>query len=71
MNNVNSLIQRAAGRGARADTNLMRQLGAACAALQLNAEARAWYKLAISANALDSESQEALYRLTHPTATRP
>ena len=70
LDRFNSLIQRAAGRGARADTNLMRQLGAACAALQLNAEARAWYKLAISANPLDSESQEALYRLTHPTESR-
>jgi len=67
----NSLIQRAATRGARADSNLIRQLGAACAALQLNAEARAWYKLAISTNPLDSESQEALYRLSHPTRSRP
>jgi tetratricopeptide (TPR) repeat protein len=67
----NSLIQRAATRGARADPNLMRQLGAACAALELNAEARAWYKLAISANPLDSESQQGLYRLTHPTESRP
>jgi tetratricopeptide (TPR) repeat protein len=71
LDRFNSLIQRAAARGARADTNLRRQLGAACAALQLNAEARAWYKLAISANPLDSESQEALYRLTHPTESRP
>jgi tetratricopeptide (TPR) repeat protein len=71
LDRFNSLIQRAAARGARADANLMRQLGAACAVLQLNAEARAWYKLAISANPLDSESQEALYRLTHPTESRP
>jgi len=71
LDRFNSLIQRAAASGARADTDLMRQLGAACAALQLNAEARAWYKLAISANPLYSESQQALYRLTHPTASRP
>jgi tetratricopeptide (TPR) repeat protein len=71
LDRLNSLIQRAAARGARADTSLMRQLGEACASLQLNAEARAWYKLAISANPLDSESQEALYRLNHPTASRP
>ena len=49
LDRFNSLIQLAAGRGARTDTLLMRQLGAACATLQLNAEARAWYKLAISA----------------------
>ena len=71
LDRFNSMIQRAASRGARADTSLMRQLGAACAALQLSAEARAWYKLAISANPLDSESQGALYRLTHPTESRP
>ncbi len=71
LDRFNSLIQRATVRGARTDTSLLRQLGAACAALQLNAEARAWYKLAISANPLDSESQEALFRLTHPTESRP
>jgi predicted Zn-dependent protease len=65
LDRFHSLIQRAIARGARADTDLLRQLGAASAALKLNAEARAWYKLAISANPLDSESQEALYRLTH------
>ncbi len=71
LDRFNSLIQRATARGAQADTNLTRQLGAACAALQLNDEARVWYKLAISANPLDSESQQALYRLTHSTETRP
>jgi tetratricopeptide (TPR) repeat protein len=65
LDRLNSLVQRAAALKEQKDVNLMRQLGAACAALQFNAEARAWYKLAISANPLDSESQEALYRLTH------
>jgi hypothetical protein len=41
----------------------MRELGAACAALELNELARAWYKLAIAANPLDSESQQAIFRL--------
>ena len=70
LDRFNSLIQRASARGARADTHLLRHLGAACVALELNAEARAWYKLAISADPLDSESQEALYRLTHPAESR-
>ena len=38
----------------------MRQFGTACAALELNDLARAWYKLAIAADPLDSESQQAL-----------
>jgi tetratricopeptide (TPR) repeat protein len=71
LDRFNSLIQRATARGTPSDTNLMRQLGAACAALQLNVEARAWYKLALSANPLDSESRKALYRLTHPAESRP
>ncbi len=71
LDRLNSLVQRAAARGARNDASLMRQFGAACAALELNELARAWYKLAISSDPLDSESQQALYRLTHPTNGRP
>jgi hypothetical protein len=53
------------------DPNLMRQFGAACAALELNDLPSAWFKLAITADLLDAESQQALYRLTHPTNGRP
>jgi tetratricopeptide (TPR) repeat protein len=60
---LSTLIQRAAMPDAQSDAQLMRQLGAACAALSRNAEARAWYKLAIARDPLDSESQRALYRL--------
>jgi tetratricopeptide (TPR) repeat protein len=71
LDRLNSLVQRATVPEARTDTKLMRQLGAACAALELKAEARAWYKLAISSNPLDSESQQALYRLTDPKESQP
>jgi tetratricopeptide (TPR) repeat protein len=68
---LNSLVQRAATRGAREDGRLMRQFGAACAALGLNDLSRAWYKLAIGADPLDAESQQALYRLSDPRVSRP
>jgi tetratricopeptide (TPR) repeat protein len=60
---LNTLIQRAPLPGARQDPALMRELGAACAALDRLGEARAWYKLAIDLNPLDHESQQALFRL--------
>jgi predicted Zn-dependent protease len=71
LDRLNSLVQRAAAPGARNDSSLMRQFGAACAALELNELSRAWYKLAISADPLDSESQQALYRLSDPKVSRP
>jgi hypothetical protein len=66
---LNTLIHRAAAPAARRDPLLVRQLGAACAALHRDAEARAWYALAVAADPLDSESQRALFRLrdTNPT----
>ncbi len=60
---LGSLIQRAAIPGARDDPALHRQLGAACAALNRNAEARAWYELAIARDPLDTEAQRALFQL--------
>jgi tetratricopeptide (TPR) repeat protein len=66
LDRLNSLIQRAAVPAARANPDLMRQLGAACAALDRKGEARAWYKLALAFNVLDSESQQALFRLNQP-----
>jgi len=71
LDRLNTLTQRAASPEARRDADLMRQLGATCAALDLTAEARAWYKLAISRNPLDSESQQALYRLNDPSQSKP
>jgi tetratricopeptide (TPR) repeat protein len=63
LDRLSTLIQRAAVAGARHDADLMRQLGAACADLDRKAEARAWYKLAITLDPLDSKSQQALFRL--------
>jgi predicted Zn-dependent protease len=60
---LSKLIQRAATPRARDDPVLRRQLGAACAALNRDAEARAWYQLAIARDPLDSEAQQALFRL--------
>ena len=48
----------------------MRELGAACAALDRKGEARAWYKLAIALDPLDAESQQALFRLNDPSQNR-
>jgi tetratricopeptide (TPR) repeat protein len=66
LDELNRLILNAdsdSNRGARDDASLMRALGAVCAALGRDAEARTWYKLAIARNPLDSESQQALFRL--------
>ena len=71
LDRLNSLVQRAATRGARTDRGLMRRFGAACEALGLNELSRAWYNLAVSSDPLDSESQQALYRLSHPKVSQP
>jgi tetratricopeptide (TPR) repeat protein len=71
LDRLNTLVQRALTRGARNDRSLMRQFGAACEALGLKELSRAWYKLAISADPLDSESQQALYRLSGPKVSQP
>ena len=63
---LNTLVHGAATREARADPALLREFGAACAALHRDAEARAWYELAIAHDPLDGESQRALYRLRDP-----
>ena len=60
---LGSLTQLAGAKGARDDPELPRRLGAACAALHRDAEARAWYKLAIARDPLDTEAQRALFRL--------
>ncbi|MFI5460633.1 MAG: hypothetical protein ACHRXM_34900 [Isosphaerales bacterium] len=64
---LNTLIHRAAAPEARRDPDLVRRLAAACAALHRDAEARAWYALAIAGDPLDSESQRALFRLREPS----
>jgi tetratricopeptide (TPR) repeat protein len=68
---LNSLIQRAAVAQARRDADLMRQIGEACAALDRKEEARAWYKLAIGLDPLDSIAQQALFRLNETPENHP
>jgi tetratricopeptide (TPR) repeat protein len=63
---LNTLVQRAADRRAREEPVLLRELGDACAVLNRDPEARAWYELAIARDPLDAASQRALYRLREP-----
>jgi tetratricopeptide (TPR) repeat protein len=60
---VNSLVERAAAPGGKNDLGLLRSLGSACETLGRVREARAWYKLVLAAEPLDQESQQALFRL--------
>ena len=61
---LNSLVQRAANPAERGKPELMyRQLGAALAELGRYGEARAWYKLAIASDPLDTISQQALFQI--------
>ena len=68
---LNSLIQRAANPTEYGKPELIRELGAACAGLGRDAEARAWYKLAIATDPLDTVSQQALYRLAPGPGRHP
>jgi len=71
LESLNTLLHRAGTPQARREPGLLRQLGAACAALDQRAEARAWYELAIEADPADSESQRALYRLRESDRKQP
>jgi tetratricopeptide (TPR) repeat protein len=52
------------------DPELLRNLGAACEALQLSPEARAWYRLAVASDPTNAEAHMGLYRL-RPTPSGP
>ena len=52
-----------APRQSRVDGVLLRDLGSACEALGYQSESRAWYRLAIGRDPLDSEAQAGLFRL--------
>ena len=58
-----SLIQRGGTKAGRDDPELPCQFGDVCAALHYDAEARAWYKVAIARDPLDSRAQQALFQL--------
>ena len=68
---LNSLVQRAANPTERGKPELMRELGAACAALGRDGEARAWYKLAIATDPLDTISQQSLFQLDARAKSHP
>jgi tetratricopeptide (TPR) repeat protein len=63
LDRLNTLLQRAAAGEAGRNPDLFRQLGIACADLGRLGEARAWLEVAIARNPLDSEAQQALFRL--------
>src|SRR5262249_21648999 len=52
------------------DPRIPRQLGLACAAIGRDLEARAWLRLAVRRDPLDTESQKALYQLEHAPSCR-
>jgi tetratricopeptide (TPR) repeat protein len=65
---LNTLVQQAAMGPSQRGEGLLRDLGEACAALHRDAEAIAWYGLAVARNPLDRDAQQALFRLR---ATNP
>jgi tetratricopeptide (TPR) repeat protein len=71
LDRLHNLILQAAQSTHQSRTNapLLRDLGAACEALGYQAEARAWYRLAISRDPLDAEAQAALFHLGRPVPT--
>jgi tetratricopeptide (TPR) repeat protein len=62
---LGKLVSRAATTEGEHDPKLPHQLGMACAAVGRNQEARAWLRLAISRDPLDTESQQTLFELEH------
>jgi tetratricopeptide (TPR) repeat protein len=64
LDRLNTLLQRGRLEKAPENGELMRELGVACAALEREDEARAWLELAIARNPLDSEAQQAMFRLS-------
>jgi tetratricopeptide (TPR) repeat protein len=68
---LSTLVDRAATSGARKDPALLRELGAACAALHRDPEARAWYELAVTIDPLNAEAQRAIHRLRESERAAP
>jgi predicted Zn-dependent protease len=64
------LVARAATAEGERDGRLRHELGMACAAAGRRQEARAWLKLAIQRDPLDSEGQQTLYELEHGSPLR-
>jgi predicted Zn-dependent protease len=76
-----ALVDRLLAAKAATDVDLQRRLGSICEAIGRRSEARAWYRLAAASDPLDSEAQQALFRLgpaaldqrlnDHGTSARP
>jgi tetratricopeptide (TPR) repeat protein len=60
---LETLVQRAVLSSSKKNIPLIRDLGAACAEVGRYPEARAWYQIAIAADPLDAEAQQALFKL--------
>jgi predicted Zn-dependent protease len=60
---LGSLLEKAGSNEGKKDPTLPRRLGAACERVDRLPEARAWLKIAIAANPLDAEAQQALFRV--------
>jgi tetratricopeptide (TPR) repeat protein len=65
-----ALVARAATAEGERDPKLPQQLGMACAAIGRAQEARAWLKLAIERDPLDTLSQQTLFDLEHGARVR-
>jgi tetratricopeptide (TPR) repeat protein len=63
LDRLNTLLQRGRIPEARQDPELLREFGTVCAALHRDGEARAWLELAIARSPLDTQAQQALFRL--------
>jgi tetratricopeptide (TPR) repeat protein len=60
---LNERLERAARDGRRDDREVLLGLGAACEAVGRLPQARAWYRLVIARDPLDTEARHALFRL--------
>jgi len=62
-NAMPALVDRLLAAKAGTDADLQRRLGSLCEAIGRPSEARGWYRLATKSDPLDSEAQQALFRL--------
>lgn len=63
LDELGTLLQRAATDAGQKDLALLRSMGSICERIGRFPEARAWYSLVLQAEPLDAESQKALFRL--------
>jgi tetratricopeptide (TPR) repeat protein len=68
---LSTLVSRAGDNNAPGDLVLALQLARACEAVGRTDEARGWTKLVIAGDPVNSEAQQMLYRLDHPSKSAP